>query len=146
MRTSCSDSHVLQTQQITSPPVQTDKNSSPPSSVTIAEPPNCFATLIQTYANPQNLWVPNVVMTKNANPCVPPLRRRKREGVSLYLTLSKYNCESRSNTCILSPEELRGVPVWQYILITITIFLGGSTHPLALTLSGALCVRGLAAQ
>ncbi|KAF9777368.1 hypothetical protein BJ322DRAFT_1096974, partial [Thelephora terrestris] len=35
-----------------------------------------------------------------------------------------YNCESQSKTCVLPPEELRGVPVWQYIVIIIAIFLG----------------------
>jgi len=49
------------------------------------------------------------------------------------LTLPKYNCESQSKTCVIPPEEPRGVPVWQYTLITFTIFLSVSPIPPALT-------------
>lgn len=44
--------------------------------------------------------------------------------------LSKYNCGAQSNACILPPEELRGVPVWEYTLITIVIFLSASSNQL----------------
>ena len=49
-----------------------------------------------------------------------------------YLTLPypKYNCEPQSKTCILPPEELRRVPVWQYTLVTVTISLSASPNPI----------------
>lgn len=58
-----------------------------------------------------------------------------RADILNHLTLPKYNCESQSKTCVLPPEELRGVPVWQYTLITFTIFLSAPPILPTLTLS-----------
>lgn len=61
-----------------------------------------------------------------------------RKGVFLRLILSKYNCESPSKTCILPPQELRGVPIWEYTLITIIISLSASPSSLTPSLSAVL--------
>jgi len=71
LRVSRLDSHARWIPRITSLPVQTDKNSSPRSSATTAEPRNFFATLYHTCANLQSLWVSNVATIKNASLCVP---------------------------------------------------------------------------
>ena len=48
----------------------------------------------------------------------------------LRLIPSKYNCEYQSKTCILPPEDARGVPVWEYTLIIIVVFLSEYPNPL----------------
>lgn len=65
------------------------------------------------------------------------MRARQKQGgfvATDATSKSKYNCESQSKTCVLPPEELRGVPVWEYTLITIVIFLSASLNPPTLTL------------